>query len=80
MLILENICATGAVRKPSIAIVKTISQGVRQSADLLYRKSPGKRAHLIRLAPFPATDRQWQLMLWHECVPKIIFLEMFAAH
>ncbi len=80
MLILENACDTGAVRKPSIAIVKTIPQGVRQSARLLYRKSPGKRANLIRLALFAAADRQWQLVLWHECVPKIIFLEMFAAH
>ena len=80
MLILEVSRDTGAVRKSSIAIFKTIPRSVRQSTRLLYRKSPDKRANLIRQALFPAADRQWQLMLWYEGVPKIIFLEMFAAH
>ena len=39
-----------------------------------------RRARLICLVLFPVADRQRQLMLWHECVPKIIFLEVLAPH
>ncbi len=38
------------------------------------------RTGLICLMLVPVADRQRQLMLWHERVPIIIFLEVFAAH
>jgi hypothetical protein len=38
------------------------------------------RTGLVCLVLVPVADRQRQLMLWHERVPIIIFLEVFAAH